>query len=69
MRWLALVAAVAPAWAMAQAGSDIVVLGEVHDNPAHHANQARAVAAIKPAALVAVPTLVVPASFVSAART
>lgn len=31
---------------------DIVLLGEVHDNPAHHANQARAVAAIKPAALV-----------------
>lgn len=31
---------------------DIVVLGEVHDNAAHHANQARAVAAIKPAALV-----------------
>lgn len=31
---------------------DIVLLGEVHDNPEHHANQARAVAAIKPAALV-----------------
>lgn len=31
---------------------DVTVLGEVHDNPVHHANQARAVAAIKPAALV-----------------
>ncbi len=31
---------------------DIVFVGEVHDNPAHHANQARAVAAVKPAALV-----------------
>lgn len=31
---------------------DITLLGEVHDNPAHHANQARAVAAIEPAALV-----------------
>lgn len=32
--------------------ADIVVLGEVHDNPAHHVNQARAVAAIAPRALV-----------------
>ncbi len=32
--------------------ADIVVLGEVHDNPAHHLNQARAVAALRPAALV-----------------
>lgn len=31
---------------------DVFVLGEVHDNPVHHANQARAVAAIAPAALV-----------------
>lgn len=30
----------------------IIVLGEVHDNPAHHRNQAQLVAAIKPAALV-----------------
>lgn len=30
----------------------IVLLGEVHDNPAQHRNQARAIAAIKPAALV-----------------
>ena len=32
--------------------ADVVFLGEVHDNPAHHAHQARAVAAILPAALV-----------------
>lgn len=32
--------------------ADIVVLGEVHDNAEHHLNQARAVAAIAPRALV-----------------
>ncbi|WP_415184095.1 ChaN family lipoprotein [Phaeovulum sp.] len=32
--------------------AEIVVLGEVHDNPAHHVNQARAVAALAPKALV-----------------
>jgi uncharacterized iron-regulated protein len=32
--------------------ADIVILGEVHDNPAHHQNQARAVAALQPSALV-----------------
>ncbi|HBZ44086.1 MAG TPA: hypothetical protein DEO85_08545 [Maritimibacter sp.] len=32
--------------------ADIFVLGEVHDNPAHHAVQAEAVADIKPRALV-----------------
>lgn len=32
--------------------ADIVVLGEIHDNPAHHANQAEIVAALNPAALV-----------------
>lgn len=32
--------------------ADVVVLGEVHDNPIHHENQARAVAAIEPGALV-----------------
>ncbi|WP_417807313.1 ChaN family lipoprotein [Thioclava sp.] len=31
---------------------DIVVLGEIHDNPTHHLNQARAIAAIKPKAVV-----------------
>ncbi len=32
--------------------ADVVILGEVHDNPIHHANQAQAVAAIAPRALV-----------------
>lgn len=32
--------------------ADVVFLGEVHDNPAHHTHQARAVAVIKPKALV-----------------
>lgn len=36
----------------AQQGFDIVVLGEVHDNPAHHLRQAEIVAALQPAALV-----------------
>ncbi|MAQ38523.1 MULTISPECIES: ChaN family lipoprotein [Thioclava] len=31
---------------------DIVVLGEIHDNPTHHLNQARAIKALKPAAVV-----------------
>ncbi|MFT3975451.1 MAG: ChaN family lipoprotein [Amaricoccus sp.] len=33
-------------------GADIVVVGEVHDNPAHHDNQAAVVAALQPDALV-----------------
>ena len=33
-------------------GADIFVLGEVHDNPLHHAEQARLVAEIAPTALV-----------------
>ena len=32
--------------------ADIVILGEVHDNPAHHLFQAEAVAAIGPAAVI-----------------
>lgn len=32
--------------------ADIVILGEVHDNPTHHATQAAVVAALKPEALV-----------------
>lgn len=32
--------------------ADVVILGEVHDNPIHHANQAVAVAALAPRALV-----------------
>lgn len=33
-------------------GADIVVLGEIHDNPVHHVTQAEIVAALHPAALV-----------------
>ena len=32
--------------------ADVVILGEIHDNPEHHRNQAMAVAAIQPRALV-----------------
>lgn len=32
--------------------ADVVVLGEIHDNPEHHRNQADAVAALRPSALV-----------------
>lgn len=32
--------------------ADVVILGELHDSPAHHLNQAQAVAAIGPSALV-----------------
>lgn len=32
--------------------ADVIVLGETHDNPHHHAGQARAIAALRPAALV-----------------
>ena len=35
------------------AGADVVILGEVHDNPDHHANQAWLVGQLKPSALVA----------------
>lgn len=59
--WLATaVLAATPLWAgqigrdgiMVLPRADVVILGEVHDNPAHHENQARAVAAIRPKALV-----------------
>lgn len=33
-------------------GTDVVFLGEIHDNPAHHARQAELVGALKPVALV-----------------
>lgn len=33
-------------------GFDFVVLGEIHDNPEHHRNQAEIVAALRPGALV-----------------
>lgn len=32
--------------------ADVIILGELHDNPYHHANQAMAVAALEPAAIV-----------------
>ncbi len=32
--------------------ADVVIIGEVHDNPAHHVNQAEIVAGLAPAALV-----------------
>ncbi|WP_068306770.1 ChaN family lipoprotein [Pararhodobacter sp. CCB-MM2] len=32
--------------------ADVIFLGEVHDNPAHHLNQARAITALRPAAVV-----------------
>lgn len=38
--------------ALAGLRAQIVILGEVHDNPAHHANQALAVAFLRPAAIV-----------------
>jgi len=52
MRWLTAIALglglnLGPAWAQ-----DVIVLGEVHDNPAHHTEQAARVEALKPAALV-----------------
>lgn len=34
------------------AGAQIIVLGELHDNPSHHAHQVRAVVALAPKALV-----------------
>lgn len=52
---LAVLAGTAPG-AEADLGSlpvaDVYFLGEVHDNPLHHTNQAQAVAGLKPAALV-----------------
>lgn len=64
MRWvaelvLAWVGAFVLAWAgAAQAdttvptGVDLLVLGEIHDNPAHHQTQARIVAQVRPTAIV-----------------
>ncbi len=41
-----------PAQLARLAPADVVILGEVHDNPRHHENQALAVAGLRPAALV-----------------
>ncbi|MFB9150988.1 ChaN family lipoprotein [Roseovarius ramblicola] len=38
--------------ALPVAAQDVMILGEVHDNPAHHTEQARRVAALGPRALV-----------------
>ncbi|SFR08379.1 ChaN family lipoprotein [Poseidonocella sedimentorum] len=54
MRGLAATIAVclSAAPAVAGPGADVVFIGEVHDNPAHHAVQAARVAELAPAALV-----------------
>ncbi|MGR3761840.1 ChaN family lipoprotein [Roseobacteraceae bacterium NS-SX3] len=38
--------------AAALAGADVAILGEVHDNPAHHRNQAALIEALRPRAVV-----------------
>ncbi|TCP59823.1 putative iron-regulated protein [Rhodovulum bhavnagarense] len=43
---------IAPADLTSLPPADVIVLGELHDNPLHHVNQASAVAALRPAALV-----------------
>jgi uncharacterized iron-regulated protein len=54
--WAGSAAAQAPASLEAvvasAAASDIVILGEIHDNPEHHRNQAAIVGALQPVALV-----------------
>jgi len=65
MRWMSLFLAmtmtmavplaaeeIAPAMLDALPAADVVILGEVHDNPLHHIHQARAIAAIRPTAVV-----------------
>lgn len=60
MRWLLFLLSAAPAIAGpidfgsldALPPAEVVVLGEIHDNPVHHANQSRAIAAIGPRAVV-----------------
>lgn len=50
--WAALVAAPALAQPLPPPEAEVAWLGEVHDNPAHHATQAAIVAALSPSALV-----------------
>lgn len=62
MKWLALLILIAAAPVAAEAidpsrlddlpAADVILMGEVHDNPIHHANQARAVLALEPRALI-----------------
>ncbi len=47
-----LIAASGGAWALEANDADVVFLGEVHDNPAHHERQANWVAALAPKAVV-----------------
>jgi len=48
----AVLALVLSAWSCAAMAQDVTVIGEVHDNPAHHETQARLVTEIAPRALV-----------------
>lgn len=52
MVWLALIAGPVAAQIAVPPDAQIVVLGEVHGNAAHHAEQARLVAAVQPGAVV-----------------
>ncbi|MCK8464226.1 ChaN family lipoprotein [Aliiroseovarius sp. S1339] len=65
MKWISLIAAIlVPTAALSfetapsvddltlMSGADVVVIGETHDNPAHHAVQAQIVTALNPAAMV-----------------
>ncbi|KUF12591.1 ChaN family lipoprotein [Pseudoponticoccus marisrubri] len=54
MRGLCLAACLVagPALAAGHDSADVLFLGEVHDNPAHHARQAEIVAEVQPAAIV-----------------
>ena len=33
-------------------GADVIILGEIHDNPAHHQNQAQLIERLSPSAVV-----------------
>lgn len=46
------ITAILLAWSCAVQAQDVLVLGEVHDNPAHHLAQAREVAALGPKAVI-----------------
>ncbi|SFB18384.1 Uncharacterized iron-regulated protein [Poseidonocella pacifica] len=52
MRWLVISLLLCASHVGAQTRSDIVILGEAHDNPTHHAAQARIVAELAPRAVV-----------------
>lgn len=39
-------------WSDALLGAEVIILGEVHDNPAHHMRQADAITALSPTAVV-----------------